>query len=116
MEKQQLIRFFRRRMPEFTCAPGCHDCCGPVMVSTVEIAELPMVPQADRDAALARWDCIYLGADGCSVYEDRPLICRMFGNTERLACPKGRRPERMLDPAVETQIELFFQGARHVLV
>ncbi|MFA5826392.1 MAG: YkgJ family cysteine cluster protein [Gallionellaceae bacterium] len=80
------IKFFRQRIPSFECRPGCHDCCGPVTTSTEEIARLPVKNVAEHEAALADLSCPYLGKNGCQVYAERPLICRLFGTTPRLAC------------------------------
>jgi hypothetical protein len=116
MDNQSRIRFFRRQIPEFACIPGCHDCCGPVLASSAEMARLPEVSEAQREKALPNWDCAHLAEHGCSVYEERPLICRMFGTTPRLPCPHGKRPELLIDPSMEKKIELFFRQTRHVLV
>ncbi|SDY10989.1 hypothetical protein SAMN04515617_11025 [Collimonas sp. OK242] len=112
----QTIKFFRERIPTFTCVPGCHDCCGPVLASTVEMARLPRKSEPEQDAALAALSCPHLGAAGCQVYEERPLICRLFGTTPRLACPNGKRPEVMVAPAIEERVYRYFEQARHVLV
>ncbi len=112
----QKIRFFRRRIPEFACIPGCHDCCGPVTTSTEEMARLPDKSAEERDAALADLSCPHLGKNGCEVYEERPLICRLFGTTPQLLCPNGRRPEVMIDPDIEKKIHQFFSSTRQVLV
>lgn len=116
MQNRKKIRFFRKHIPEFMCIPGCRDCCGPILASTDEIADLPPLSTQARDRALENWDCPHLTDDGCGVYEDRPLICRLFGTTPRLACPHGRGPQLMIDPALELKIEIFFRQTRHVLV
>lgn len=110
------IRFFRERIPAFECVAGCHDCCGPVTTSSEEMFELPQVSDADRGAALANFSCPHLAEQGCAAYEDRPLICRLFGTTPRLACPHGQRPERMIAPLLDRQIQNFFVHSRQVLV
>lgn len=84
--------------------------------SSEEMARLPVVSDAAHDAALADLSCPHLGRDGCQVYLERPLICRLFGTTPRLACPRGQRPDVMIDPAIEAQIFTFFKETRHVLV
>ena len=112
----QKIRFFRERIPSFACIPGCHDCCGPVTTSSEEMARLPVKSEAEHAAALAALSCPHLGKNGCQVYAERPLICRLFGTTPRLACPNGKRPEVLLDPRIERQIHRFFQKTRQVLV
>lgn len=112
----QTIKFFRERIPAFACVPGCHDCCGPVLASTVEMARLPRKNQQEQEAALAVLGCPHLGPDGCQVYEERPLICRLFGTTPRLACPNGKRPEVMIAPVIEERVYRYFEQVRHVLV
>jgi hypothetical protein len=110
------LRSIRRRIPTFECAPGCHDCCGPVTASGEEMARLPVKSDAEHAAALAELRCPHLGETGCRVYAERPLICRLFGTTPRLACPNGKRPATMIDPDVERQIYRYFETTRHVLV
>ncbi len=112
----QIIRFLRRRIPAFECLPGCHDCCGPVTASSEEMARLPVKSDAEHAAALDELSCPHLGDKGCRVYAERPLICRLFGTTPRLACPNGRRPAAMIDPGIERRIYRYFKEARHVLV
>src|SRR5690606_42009400 len=66
----------RLQIPSFACVPGCHDCCGPVTASSEEMSRLPVKSDAEHEAALANYDCVHLGPQGCTVYEQRPLICR----------------------------------------
>jgi len=80
------------------------------------MARFPVKSDADHAAALAELSCPHLGAKGCQVYAERPLICRLFGTTPRLACPNGKRPEAMIDPRIEQQIERYFTETRQVLV
>lgn len=110
------IRFFRRRIPAFECVPGCHDCCGPVTASGEEMARLPVKSDAEHATALERLSCPHLVEAGCQAYAERPLICRLFGTTPRLACPNGKRPEVMIDPRIEQRIYRYFVETRHVLV
>jgi len=112
----QKLRDLRERIPSFTCVAGCHDCCGPVTASSEEMARLPVKSDAVRDAALAELSCPHLGEHGCTVYGERPLICRLFGTTPRLACPRGMRPETMIDARTEREIHLFLVQTRQVLV
>jgi Fe-S-cluster containining protein len=70
---RRLIKL-RARIPDMDCPKGCHDCCS---------------------------GCLLLADDGCSVYFDRPLICKLFGTIENagfLKCPHGRLPENPLTP------------------
>ena len=110
------LRFLRRRIPAFECVPGCHDCCGPVTASSEELARLPERSAAQREQALADWSCPHLQPSGCGAYEERPLICRLFGTTASLPCPHGRRPQAMVEPAIEAQVHVFLRQTRQVLV
>lgn len=112
----QKIRFFRRHIPAFACLPGCHDCCGPVTTSPEEISLLPEKSLAEHEAALAELNCPYLGKNGCEVYAERPLICRLFGTSPQLACPHGLRPDEMIEPQVEAGIYRYFAETRQVLL
>jgi Fe-S-cluster containining protein len=80
------------------------------------MARLPVKSDADHAAALADLSCPHLGDQGCQVYAERPLICRLFGTTPRLACPNGKRPDAMIDPLIEQQIDRYFTETRQVLV
>jgi hypothetical protein len=80
------------------------------------MANLPVKSIAEHEAALAELSCPHLGKNGCEVYDDRPLICRLFGTTPRLPCPNGKRPEVMIDAETEQQIQHFLLHSRQVLV
>ncbi|MDO9619197.1 MAG: YkgJ family cysteine cluster protein [Pseudomonas sp.] len=106
----------RLQIPSFACVPGCHDCCGPVTASSEEMSRLPVKSDAEHDAALAEFNCVHLGPQGCTVYDQRPLICRLFGTTPSLPCPRGQGPEQMIEPAVEKQVHQLIATTRQVLV
>jgi len=80
------------------------------------MSRLPVKSDTEHQAALAELSCPHLGDKGCTVYAERPLICRLFGTTPRLPCPNGNRPDKMIDPDIELQIQRFFLETRHVLV
>ena len=110
------IDYLRRHIPSFACAPGCHDCCGPVTASAEELSRLPEKSEAEHDAALAEYNCVYLGPNGCEVYEQRPLICRVFGTSKRLACPRGCGPEQPIDEEIERQVHGLIASTRQRLL
>ena len=112
----EIVDLLRERIPSFKCVPGCHDCCGPVTTSSEEMSRLPVKTAAEHEAALNEWNCVYLGPNGCEVYEERPLICRVFGTTPRMPCPEGRGPEKMIDSKVEAQTHHYIANTRQVLV
>jgi Fe-S-cluster containining protein len=60
------------------------------VVTAADVARLgpgaPFVPRPDLDPGhvgvlqqTAEGACVFLGPDGCSVYERRPDVCRTFG-------------------------------------
>ncbi|HOZ06014.1 MAG TPA: YkgJ family cysteine cluster protein [Arenimonas sp.] len=116
VSNDQRIEALRDRIPSFKCIVGCHDCCGPVTASSEEVARLPVKTDAEHEAALADYNCVYLGKQGCEVYHERPLICRLFGTTPRLPCPNGRRPVYMIDTRTEEEIHRFHARTRQVLL
>jgi uncharacterized protein len=116
LEQAEQVRFLRSKIPAFACLPDCHDCCGPVTTSSEEISRLPRKSAAEHAEALANYNCPHLGVNGCTVYAERPLICRLFGTTPRLPCPHGQRPAVMIDPRIDAQIQRFFIELRQVLV
>ncbi|CAI8755439.1 MULTISPECIES: YkgJ family cysteine cluster protein [Pseudomonas] len=113
---RQTIRDLRQQIPTFDCVPGCHDCCGPVTTSPEEMSRLPRKTRAEQDAAMEALNCVHLGPNGCTVYEERPLICRLFGTTKTLPCPNGRGPVELIHPRVEKQIFEYMASNRQVLV
>ncbi|GAB3252198.1 YkgJ family cysteine cluster protein [Chitinimonas naiadis] len=115
-DHRQTIRFLRNHIPSFECVPGCHDCCGPVTTSSEEMSRLPRKTAAEQEAALRNLSCPHLGECGCQVYAERPLICRLFGTTPRLACPHGRGPAQAVDTEIEQAVYHFFRQTRQVLV
>ncbi|MGB3599367.1 MAG: YkgJ family cysteine cluster protein, partial [Marinomonas sp.] len=56
------------------------------------------------------------GPNGCEVYDERPLICRLFGTTPNLACPNSCRPKEMVAPEIEEQVHEYIASTRQVLV
>ncbi len=115
-QNRDIIARLRERIPSFECVSGCHDCCGPVTTSTEEMSRLPVKTDAEHGAAVSELSCVHLGPKGCTVYGERPLICRLFGTTPRMPCPNDRRPVEMVDPEVERQVHHYIANTRQVLV
>jgi len=69
------------------CTKGCTKCCGPVPMMGVEAKRLGLKQN------YTKWDkdfrCQFASEDGCSVYENRPFVCRVFGTdtTSPISCP-----------------------------
>lgn len=102
------LRSLYRDCPSFACKPGCTACCGPVPFMGEEwdkvVARLP--PDAEVQGAKAGYlptapgtkHCAFRTATGCSIYDDRPFMCRLFGtaDTPSLTCMHGCQPKRRM--------------------
>jgi Fe-S-cluster containining protein len=96
---------FARRDDDVACRKGCADCCAPgLSVLPVEAFAIETKLEeraAAGDAALPSVDdkrCVFLDSGGaCSIYEDRPLLCRTHGLPIRMPGGGGRGQLPVLD-------------------
>ena len=102
-ERSQHRRLYKQ-IPEFECIEGCIDCCGPVPLSIYEARRLgidmPITPINKQ------CKCLFISDKGCSVYNKRPLVCRLFGAGLKttMMCPHGKKPKTMLSRDQERKI------------
>lgn len=77
------------------CQGKCQISCGPIPAATVErkLVEGRARHQLGVDEQMT---CNMLRDGRCTVYGVRPLICRIWGTTKKMACPHGCKPERWL--------------------
>lgn len=94
MTKEQILDDLRRQIPSFECIPGCHDCCGPVPMSKIEMKAIKGVKRNPSVSLSCPYEC----KKGCAIYEHRPIICRLYGavNDPFIKCPHGFMPETVL--------------------
>jgi len=88
------------------CDEGCGACCGVAPATETEyrrveryIEEQGITPMAGGDELT----CPFYQQGRCVVYPVRPLICKLFGHGELLACERGYNvniPERDVDRMV----------------
>lgn len=82
-----------------SCDGRCWISCGPIDMIDRERARIReagyrITPAADAVLQADTFWCEALTEDRrCAVYGIRPLICRVWGTTERLRCPYGCIPE-----------------------
>lgn len=132
------LRELYAELPTIECKGLCSNACGPIDMTDVERNRLvdlgvtiPVFTAADA-AAWARGerlDCPALTEvtghplaprlrmARCTVYEDRPLICRLWGMTESMRCEAGCEPSRVLSD--REAYDLIFRameigGHRHI--
>lgn len=68
------------KIPKIECPSGCHRCCNPVFVTRMEAIKLG-IPWENWTGARPDGKCKFLGENGCTVYDRRPMICRLFGSS-----------------------------------
>lgn len=79
------------QLPTIQCRGKCQHSCGPIDMSNVERDRI-----RSRGVEIPRLSgtcpaLTFLG--GCRVYDIRPMICRLWGLVEPMACPHGCMPE-----------------------
>lgn len=101
------------KLPTIDCKKLCHTSCGLIAVGKQErkIAEkimgkdpYPTLEEARERLRIATenkekepFRCSLLKEGKCSIYNIRPLICRIWGLTKKLRCPYGCIPSRWLE-------------------
>lgn len=95
------------RIPSVKCKGLCQECCGPIGMSPLEMERLRgRVGEKIQPTSMGPFGfglcsksltCPLLGANGrCTVYDLRPVICRVWGAVKSMRCPHGCRPKRWL--------------------
>lgn len=88
------------QVPDAECKGLCQESCGPIDMHPYEHARIRRAGVAipAPDVALRQlvetgeYSCPALVDGRCSVYEVRPMLCRVFGASEALPCEHGCRP------------------------
>lgn len=88
------------RIPSFHCKEGCTRCCD----NWVQAAPEEIVRCGEFDFSDQR-ECPKLSENnGCTVYPDRPFICRIFASSEAMPCPYGYGPDKPLTREETTEL------------
>jgi len=93
------------RVPSSNCKGLCRtSCTGGIPTTPEEKRRLrargvTLLPLAEGDSGEPCPALTILGQ--CSVYEDRPLICRLWGTAENMPCPHGCVPDGGFMPRAE---------------
>lgn len=84
--------------PMRNCKGLCHHSCSSVMMAEVERDRIRArhgvtVPDGAFELERPGGRCPALNIFGrCTVYEDRPLVCRLWGTIPDMECPHGCEP------------------------
>lgn len=95
-QKKRALQAIYEKVPKIACKGLCHDSCGPIGMSLLEaeILEARLGHALPKSEGI---DCPFLTAENrCAVYEQRPMVCRLWGSTENLSCPHGCEREGSL--------------------
>jgi len=102
-----------RQVPDVGCKGLCSAACTWIAMADVErdrIERRHGIRLEDRDVievAPGTFRCKALTQDQkCSVYADRPMICRLWGADESLPCPHGCTPSVAPMPSLEAMLLL----------
>jgi Fe-S-cluster containining protein len=98
----RLSRLLRLRtgLPRLQCKGLCQEACGPVPGTRLEEARLISLTGIQPDVDPETLTCIYLQEGRCSAYDERPMICRLYGMVQgEMECEHGCVPDRWLSDA-----------------
>jgi Fe-S-cluster containining protein len=78
------------KIPKSICTEGCFDCC----INSVQFAREEAERAGERECGEYNGICPFLDEKNkkCGIYENRPLVCRIYGVSEIMRCD-GCRPE-----------------------
>jgi len=88
---ERALQKIYKKVPNCACKGLCTQACGPVMFSETEMNKVKdLAPHGWHDWAAGTYmpirpepddlTCPFLKEDKCSIYENRPLICRVYGS------------------------------------
>lgn len=90
-------------IPSVECQGLCSEGCGVIPLFPVE--ERNMLEKCGKlPAPTSGMTCSALRENRCTVYENRPFVCRIWGAVERMRCPFGCKVERILTEAEVKQL------------
>lgn len=86
--RKELRRLYDRVPSDFQCVEGCFDCCKSSAWTWTEWNGI----EHKRAALHMLAPCPYASSAGCQVYAQRPLICRLFGNGDKIVIDRISLP------------------------
>ena len=104
-------------IPDVECQGLCQDACGPVLMSEAE--ERRIIKRTGRPVTAdpVTLQCERLSVFGrCTIYANRPAICRLFGVADGLPCPWGCKPKAPLNETDAADIFRALESLRGTAV
>ncbi len=95
MDKLKKLQTLYDSLPELKCKGLCYESCGPIGMEPIEVENISNasheIPTVNKEFV-----CSALVNNRCSIYEQRPAVCRLYGMVPKLACPHGCRPRKKM--------------------
>lgn len=91
------------KIPTIDCRGLCHDSCGPIQMTRTEHDRIQRRHGVDipnrtiRDGGVTCEALTILNR--CGAYQDRPVLCRLWGVLDTMPCTHGCTPARYLTGA-----------------
>lgn len=131
-QRVKALRELYKQVPRIECKGLCTDSCGPLDPPQLEVEQMearsgrPFTSRATGAEVRAgiragthtgRERCCYLSKVGrCTVYGDRPMICRVWGVVDSMPCHHGCKPvggRYLSDPEAYRLLSLAFEMPEH---
>lgn len=104
----QQLQAIYDRLPQVNCKGKCLKGCSIIGMYPIELEGITdaghEVPRASVNHVAGEISCSALQQGRCSIYENRPLVCRLYGVAEGLTCLYGCQPDRLLSEAEAEEI------------
>jgi uncharacterized protein len=95
MTPERRLRALYDELPELECLGLCAEACAYIGMTSLE--QHLISANGGPEISMLDDPCPALNFMGrCSVYEDRPLICRLWGIADDMPCHYGCKPSRQL--------------------
>lgn len=77
-------------IPEMQCDENCGLCCGAVFCTQSEYEAIKEYIATNNIIPVKNGiTCPFYQNGKCSIYDVRPLVCRLYGHVDMMICPKG---------------------------
>jgi Fe-S-cluster containining protein len=102
-------------LPKVACKRMCQPSCGVVIPAAClpeeqrKLSILPIIKTVGDD-----FTCGALLYGSCSIYSNRPLVCRLYGCVEAMRCPWGCEPEFWVTDKQVEDILRFHNGHKWI--
>jgi hypothetical protein len=88
MDQRRSLEEIYASIPDVGCTGACFECCS--FIGLFDREQARFKEKGIRLPQIHEAPCYHLDWKGqCSIYDDRPLVCRLYGVIPDLKCPFG---------------------------